>query len=228
MSHDFDEQYWENHWRDAGSSDAPNPCLATELAGIVPGLALDAGCGEGAEALWLAEHGWQVTAVDISATALARAWARSAARGLADRVAWVQADLTAWAPSSGLDLVTTHYAHPAMPQADFYDRIAGWVVPGGTLLVVGHGHGAGHGHSGPDADDHGRHRDAGRAQPTAHGTAPEQALVSAPALRERFADRGWEVVTADERVRATCDLDGRPVTLRDVVLRARRPAGPPA
>ena len=51
---------------------------------------------------------------------------------------WVEADLGVWDPGTRFDLVTTHYAHPAMPQLDFYERIAGWVAPGGTLLVVGH------------------------------------------------------------------------------------------
>ena len=51
---------------------------------------------------------------------------------------WVQADLSTWNPDARYDLVTTHYAHPAMPQLEFYDRIASWVAPGGTLLIAGH------------------------------------------------------------------------------------------
>ena len=54
---------------------------------------------------------------------------------MTDRVQWVRADLSVWEPESTYDLVTTHYAHPAMPQLDFYDRIASWVTPGGTLLI---------------------------------------------------------------------------------------------
>ena len=119
----------------------PNPYLAREISGLVPGTALDAGCGAGAEAIWLASHGWQVTAADISSEALARAAERAAAAGgWPSACEWVEADLSVWEPGTRFDLVTTHYAHPAMPQLEFYDRIAGWVAPGGTLLIVGHLH----------------------------------------------------------------------------------------
>ncbi|MEK8108387.1 class I SAM-dependent methyltransferase [Micromonospora sp. M12] len=73
---------------------------------------MDAGCGTGAEAIWLASHGWQVTAVDISSEALARAAVRAEGSAVSDRVRWVEADLTTWAPKTRFDLVTTHYAHP--------------------------------------------------------------------------------------------------------------------
>ena len=139
MTHTFDEQYWDRHWQDrtgdTGATAGPaHPYLARELAGLLPGTALDAGCGAGAEALWLAAHGWQVTGADISAEALARAAERAAAEGAADRVRWVEADLGVWAPDTAFDLVTTHYAHPAGPQLDFYERLASWVapVPGGV------------------------------------------------------------------------------------------------
>lgn len=130
----------------------PNPYLAREAGGLVPGTVLDAGCGAGAEAIWLASHGWQVTAADISAEALARAADRSATSGASERVRWVEADLGVWDPGTPFDLVTTHYAHPAMPQLEFYDRIAEWVTPGGALLIVGdlHTHSAtGDGHQPP-------------------------------------------------------------------------------
>lgn len=131
---DFDRPYWDQHWRQARyHGTAPNPHLVRETAGLTPGTALDAGCGRGAEAGWLAAHGWAVTAVDISIEALGQAGANT--------VAWVRADLTTWAPATRFDLVTTHYAHPAMPQLAFYERISGWVAPGGTLLVVGHARG---------------------------------------------------------------------------------------
>src|SRR5687768_12306669 len=118
----------------------PNPHLIAEVSDLAPGTALDAGCGAGAEALWLAARGWQVTAADIATAALARAAERAAAGGVAGRVQWVEADLSTWRPDARYDLVTTHYAHPAMPQLDFYHRIASWVAPAGTLLIVGHLH----------------------------------------------------------------------------------------
>jgi SAM-dependent methyltransferase len=80
MTHGFDKDYWEQHWhqgRTGGTGsmggNPPNPYLARETSGLAPGTALDAGCGSGAEAIWLASHGWHVTAADISSEALARA-----------------------------------------------------------------------------------------------------------------------------------------------------------
>ncbi|MCZ2820416.1 class I SAM-dependent methyltransferase [Modestobacter sp. VKM Ac-2977] len=208
--HDFDEAYWEQHWQDpaagpgATSSIPPNPHLAREAGGLVPGTALDAGCGAGAEALWLAAHGWQVTAADISTAALARAADRAASSGVAQRVRWLQADLSTWAPDTQFDLVTTSYAHPAMPQLEFYDRIAGWVAPGGTLLIVGHLH-------------------AHAAHVEGHHP-PAEASVTAAVVAARLGDTAWDVVTAEELHRTLTAPDGREVGLHDVVVRATRRA----
>ena len=199
--HAFDQPYWEQHWdRRSGLTDTPpNPYLARELDGLTPGSALDAGCGAGAEAVWLAERGWRVTAVDISVEALALAGGRAAA----GHVRWVQADLTSWQPEGQFDLVTTSYAHPAMPQLEFYDRIAEWVASGGTLLIVGHLHDAGpHGHGHGHADG-----------------PPAEASATAAAVVSRLDDAAWEVVTADERHRTVA---GREARLHDVVVRAVR------
>src|ERR1019366_6453376 len=156
MTWEFGKDYWESHWQQANEHGAgrevvPNPYLARETRSLTPGTALDAGCGEGAEAIWLTAEGWQVTAVDISTEALARASDRAKSDGAPpDGVRWVEADLSAWEPGKQFDLVTTHYAHPAMPQLAFYERISHWVAPGGTLLIVGHLHTSetpGHGHS---------------------------------------------------------------------------------
>ena len=103
-------------------------------------------------------------------------------------------------------LVTSFYAHPAMPQLDFYERVGSWVAPGGTLLLVGHlrvegqGHGHGHGHG--------------------HGDAPPpEASVTAASVRARLEVAGWDVVTAEERRRT---VPGREVPLDDLVVRATR------
>ncbi|WP_222194992.1 class I SAM-dependent methyltransferase [Modestobacter italicus] len=215
--HDFDRAYWERHWRQDRTSDRgsmsgnpPNPHLAREIGHLVPGTALDAGCGAGAEAIWLAEHGWQVTAADISTEALARAADRAAASGVGDSVQWVAADLCDWAPAAPFDLVTTAYAHPAVPQLAFYERIARWVAPGGTLLVVGHLHGHSHG----DAEDV-------DGQPPAEATATA-ASVTALLEDTEWDDAGWDVVTAAELHRTITAPDGRLVELHDVVVRATR------
>ena len=99
--------------------------------------------------------------------------------------------------------MTTHYAHPAMPPPAFYDRIAGWVTPGGTLLIVGHRHNAatsGHGHG--------------------HNPS-EEASVTAAGIVATHATR-WDIVTADEPIRTLTDRAGRTVRLDDVVVRATR------
>ena len=163
--HAFDEDYWNQHWQADGGAPAAmeanpaNPHLVREIGDLAPGTALDAGCGASAEAIWLASRGWEVTGADIAGGALARAAERAAASGVADRVSWVRADLSVWEPAASYDLVTTHYAHPAMPQLEFYDRVASWVAPGGTLLIVGHllhehGEGSGHGHRHEHAHGH--------------------------------------------------------------------------
>jgi SAM-dependent methyltransferase len=221
--HRFDEEYWEAHWaqdRVGGpgsmSSSPPNPYLAREAGGLVPGTALDAGCGAGAEAIWLAAHGWQVTAADISSRALARAADRAATSGAADRVRWVVADLGVWEPGTRFDLVTTHYAHPAMPQLEFYDRLAGWVAPGGTLLIVGHLHT----HEAPD-DGHDQDHDPGHGHGHSH-QPPAEASVTAAAVAARLDDPAWDVVTAEEPQRTLPGSGSRPVVLHDVVVRATR------
>jgi SAM-dependent methyltransferase len=249
MTHEFDKGYWETHWQ--GTAEAPDravppsPYLATELAGLPPGTALDAGCGTGAEALWLAAHGWRVTGLDISAAALDGARAREArAPGAAHPVLWLEADLGTWAPVKTFDLVTTHYAHAEMPQLALYERLAGWVAPGGTLLIVGHLHASGDLHPGHAAD-----APAHAGQPTAdasNGHAAEDAPPSHtahPAADSSHADVGhppaeasvtaasvvgvldpalWNIATAEGHARTLTDGPGRVMMLRDVVVRATR------
>ncbi len=207
----FDKDYWESHWLQTGGTGpglavAPNPYLVAETAGLPRGTALDAGCGEGAEALWLAEQGWHVTAVDISAEALARARQRGQGSGRSDRVTWVEADLSEWQPDQHYDLVASHYAHPAMSQLAFYDRLTGWVADGGTLLIVGHLHT----HDGAPHDNW---------QP------PEETLVTTASVTDRLDTAQWHVVTASEHVRTVTDREGDEVTLHDVVVRATRVRG---
>ena len=209
MTHGFDKDYWESHWQDArergaGPEIPPNPYLADETGSLVPGTALDAGCGEGSEALWLAAQGWQVSGADISSEALLRASERAAEAGLSDRLRWIEADLSTWQPDTRFDLVTTHYAHPAMAQLAFYERISDWVAPGGTLLIVGHLHS-------PDtSQDHG------------HGHPPEEASVTAASITASLDPALWDVVTAAEQARSLSDRAGGAVQLHDVVVRATR------
>jgi SAM-dependent methyltransferase len=129
---DWDERYAEQQqW-----SAAPNALVADLLAGLPPGDAVDLAAGEGRHALWLADLGWRVTAVDFSALGLARGCARPGA----DRVTWVTADVNTWSAGPGsLDLVLVAYLHlPETETTALLTRAVDWLRPGGRLLVLGH------------------------------------------------------------------------------------------
>jgi thioredoxin reductase/SAM-dependent methyltransferase len=228
-AHAFDKNSWEQHWQtrmrlhanqgnegshtaDQGHASAMmyhqpvNPYLVREVSDLPAGTALDAGCGAGVEAVWLASHGWRVTAADISVTALNEAATRAVATepvGVTQRVQWIEADLESWTPGRTFDLVTTHYAHPVIPQLDFYERIGAWVAPGGALLIVGHLHHHDHGH---DHDD----------------GPPAKATTTAAAITARFDTGGWRIDVAEERDRHQTTSDGHTVTLHDVIVRVTR------
>jgi cyclopropane fatty-acyl-phospholipid synthase-like methyltransferase len=210
MKHSFDKTYWDQIWQgDRAASmgaSSTNPHLIREISDLKPGTALEAGCGAGAEAIWLAQQGWRVTAADVTADALAIAAERAAAVGVVDQVTWVEADLSSWEPGTQYDLVTTHYAHPAMPQLEFYERIASWVAPAGTLLVVGHLHqdyGAAHGHGGDDGP-------------------PASASATAAGITQLLDPTVWDVVTAQESRRTLPGSNSHAKTIHDVVVRASR------
>lgn len=132
----------------------PNRFLAGEVTRLPPGRAIDLGTGEGRNAIWLAERGWQVTAVDFSVAGLARAGRLAAERGVS--VDWVQADLLDYQPSpGGYDLVLVAYIHlPSASLARVFRAAAAAVAPGGTLLVIGHDRdNITRGHGGPQDPD---------------------------------------------------------------------------
>lgn len=177
----------------------------TEVEDLAPGRALDAGCGEGADALWLAAHGWQVTAVDIAGAALrhAREQAASAGDSVSGRIDWEEADLAEWTPAEAqFDLVSSHYVHPAGSRDVPFRRLAAAVAPGGTLLIVGH----------DPADPHtaGMHDSA----PEVHFTAEQIAAGLDP-------DR-WDIVAAESRSRTVTGHGGQEFPMRDAVLHARK------
>ena len=119
-------------------SGEPNTQLVTEATTLTPGAALDVGCGEGADTVWLAQHGWDVTAVDISEIAVDRARAHAASAGV--DVVFELADLVASPPApSSYDLVSAQFFHlPDPPRVRAYRGLGAAVRPGGHLLVVGH------------------------------------------------------------------------------------------
>lgn len=214
--HEFDKTYWENHWSDAadqadvsqgGGRQVPaNPYLLAESAHLPPGTALDVGCGTGAEALWLAGRNWSVTGADISASALAAAIDRAARTSLSGRVEWVEADLTTWEPDRSWDLVVTSYAHPQTGQLAFYQRIASWVAPGGTLLIVGHLH--------TDTSHHDDLPGVGRHHPE-HATATRSGIV------DLLQGRDWRIDASYDTTRVV-QVGDQMMPLRDVIVRAHR------
>ncbi|WP_242424986.1 class I SAM-dependent methyltransferase [Frankia sp. EI5c] len=135
-------EFWERRYRqtDRMWTGAPNGLLVREIESLPPTTALDLGCGEGGDALWLAGRGWRVTAVDVAPTALARAAQAARAAGVADRVTWLCQDLADGPPPGSFGLVTALFLHSpvGMPRGEVLRAAAARVAPGGTLLVVGH------------------------------------------------------------------------------------------
>jgi SAM-dependent methyltransferase len=138
------EQYWEERYRDEDRvwSGRPNPLLVREAESLPPGTALDLGCGEGGDAIWLAAQGWRVTAVDVSATALRRGADHARDAGVEAGIRWEQHDLSRSFPEGAFDLVSAQFLHsPVAVEGEreaILRRAAAAVAPGGILLVVGH------------------------------------------------------------------------------------------
>lgn len=193
---EWDERYAaaERVW-----SGEPNGALVTETSHLDPGRALDVGCGEGADAVWLARRGWRVTALDVSGVALARAARHALDAGV--QVTWVHAGLAeAELPAGGFELVSAQY--PALrktPQATLEHALIDLVAPGGTLLVVHHDIDTAHVHdSGFDPADY----------------------VLPPDVTD-LLDESWRVEVDELRARTVTGGAGARHT-HDQVLRARR------
>lgn len=145
MEHDHDATYWDERYAEAGGSkhehnivDGPDPTVAEVVAGLTPGRALDVAAGRGRHSLWLARHGWQVTAVDWSHVGLDLGRAHAGADQDAGEhpVEWVTADVTTWEPEHAqYDLIVCAFVHLDLA---VYDRIRRWLAPGAHLVVVGH------------------------------------------------------------------------------------------
>ena len=136
--------HWKEHYgeRERVWSGRVNVRLFAEIAEpLKPGSWVHRGCGEGADAIWLAEHGWHVGALDISETALQRAAANAEARGLRDPIEFQQRDLSGSFPEGTFDLVSAQFLHSTLPldRVRIFTRAAGVVQPGGLLLIVDHG-----------------------------------------------------------------------------------------
>ncbi|MDX6619829.1 MAG: hypothetical protein QOK36_2215 [Gaiellales bacterium] len=200
-----DEREWDSRYARADRvwSGRPNGSLIVEAPGLDPGSALDVGCGEGADAVWLAQRGWQVTALDVSQVALERG--RRAAEAAGVQIEWVHAGLVdARLPPGSFDLVSVHY--PALrrtPGDDAVHALLEAVAPGGTLLVV-------------------HHADVDRAQSLEHGFDPDDYVGSDDVASALGA--GWEVQVQERRPRDVPEGGGGGHHTHDLVLRARRRA----
>lgn len=139
----WDRRYAEHPW-----TTETDPLLVELAADLVPGAAIDLGCGTGRNALWLARRGWQVTGVDASAVGLAQARERARTEGL--ELELVQADLLEYRPPAGrFDLAVLANIHLRPGDLDHVlARAVEAIAPGGRLFVVGH-HADSHGHHGP-------------------------------------------------------------------------------
>jgi SAM-dependent methyltransferase len=203
---EYDWDFWEERWSQAlhehGGSVAqrpPNAHLTAEVGDLRPGRARDAGCGHGSDTLWLAERGWQVTAVDFAAAALAYAGPTAEAMGpdVAGRIDWVEADLATWTPQRDeYDLVVCLYVHVAGSVEEMVRRMATGVARDGILFLVGH-----------------RPIDPATGAGT---TAAGQVQVSVEAALAALDRTRWDLVVADDRPRPTAG------TGVDAVIRARR------
>ncbi|MEC3982172.1 SAM-dependent methyltransferase [Amycolatopsis sp. H20-H5] len=205
MTEQFGAPYWDERYgsRTAVWSGRPNPQLVAETADLTPGKALDVGCGEGGDALWLASNGWQVTGVDFSAAGLRRAADQAGPLGLAERIQWVRADLTDWTPAEQFDLISAQFMHlPAAQREALFARLADAVTPGGTLLIVGH---------------HPSDLKTTLARPI-----PLDRFFTAEEIADSLDPAQWDVLAADARPRSTQDGEGREITINDAVLFARR------
>jgi len=206
----FEQAAWEERYRAHPQvwSGHPNPQLIAEAAQLTPGRALDVGSGEGADAIWLAQQGWTVTAIDISTTALARAatHAANARPPVADRITWTHADLRDQPPAeSAYDLVSAQFMHlPTDARRDLYARLAAAVAPGGTLLIVGH--------------------HPSDLQTTAHRLHFPDMMFTGEQIAASLDRTTWQVLAAEARPRAAADPDGHDITVHDAVLVARRRA----
>ena len=138
------QEFWDERYSGSPQvwSGEPNPQLVAEVADLPPGRALDVGCGEGADSVWLASRGWRVTGVDLSPVALERAEAAGRAAGddVAARLTFAHLDVVDRAPEAGaFDLVSVHFLHlPPAPRSRAIAHLAAAVAPGGTLLWVAH------------------------------------------------------------------------------------------
>jgi len=201
------EEFWEPHYAaSAPGTGGPNPVLVDLVEALAPGRVLDLGCGGGGDALWLAQRGWAVLTVDVSATALARVTDRATGAGLSDRVRTERHDLTATFPHGEVDVISAQYllSPVEFDRPPMFARAAAAVRAGGMLLIV----------------DHASVPPWSWADPDTVFPTPEQTLGSIgldPQL--------WDTVRLENHDRVADGPDGQRATVTDTIIAiTRRPA----
>lgn len=204
-------EFWDALYgeRDQIWSGNPNAFLVREVEELAPGTALDLGCGEGGDSIWLAQQGWQVTGVDISTVALERAAAAAEGDGVANRIDWRHHDLAESFPDGTFDLVSAQFFHSPveLPRDDILRAAAAAVRPGGTLLIVGHA----------DMPPWARHKPG-------HGHADMPSPAQVLELLDLDPDE-WHEALLESPPREAKGPDGETATLTDSILRIRRRPG---
>lgn len=200
------EHFWEQLYgqREQIWSGNANAVLAEVAETLQPGTALDLGCGEGGDTIWLAQRGWHITAVDISATALRRVTARAAAICVANRVICERHDLAVSFPSGRFDLVSAQYLQSPLdfPRATVLQRAAGAVAQDGLLLIVEHSSTA------PWSWNQG---------PNLRFPSPEQTLSTLELVAEE-----WQTVRLEALDRQATGPNGEIATVKDNIIALRR------
>ncbi|WP_210490984.1 class I SAM-dependent methyltransferase [Patulibacter sp. SYSU D01012] len=190
--------------RDAARPGRPHEHLADLLGTAPPGRALELGSGDGADAIWLARHGWTVTAVDVSPVVLGIGARHADGAGVADRITWQAADLDAWRTDETFDLACSFFLHApfGLDRTAALARAAARVRPGGHLLVVGH----------LTLPPWAWNPEDTAGLPTASQLVAELGLDAAE----------WELLVVEDRPRTVGHRDGRTAEVLDAVLHARR------
>jgi SAM-dependent methyltransferase len=198
----MDQDDWNERYaaRELMWTAEPNRFLVQEVAALAPGRALDLACGEGRNAIWLAERRWQVTGVDFSDVALDKAARFAAARGV--EAEWVRTDLVEYAPAqAAYDLVLVFYLQvPAAQRRQIIRSAAAAVAPDGTLLIVAH--------------------DTSNLRDGYGGPRSAPVLYAAEDVVADLSDSGLEIERA-ERVERPVETDDGPRIALDALVRAR-------
>ncbi|WP_345941383.1 class I SAM-dependent methyltransferase [Nesterenkonia sp. E16_10] len=206
MSDDSPKNFWESRYADSERiwSGRVNPTMSSLVADLPAGRALDLGCGEGADVLWLAARGWQAMGIDISATAVAHGKAQAESHDLGDGSAvFLAADLPEGMPEGPFDLISASFLQSpvALDRQRILQTAADRVAVGGRLMLVSHA----------TSPPWSTHRHGPDEMPTLEGDL--SALVPRDA---------WEVQVGELRERSARGPNGEDATLEDLVILAKR------